>query len=57
MAQTILPVVQAVAGAIPFAGPPMQATISGLLSILQAIDVTAYLVTKMFLDATAVTET
>ncbi|KAG2752848.1 hypothetical protein P692DRAFT_201852623 [Suillus brevipes Sb2] len=27
-----------VAGAIPFAGPPIQATISGLLSILQSID-------------------
>ncbi|KAG1773401.1 hypothetical protein EDD22DRAFT_946839 [Suillus occidentalis] len=38
MAQTFLPVVQAVVGAIPFAGPPMQATISGLLSILQAMD-------------------
>ncbi|KAG1865496.1 hypothetical protein DFJ58DRAFT_166281 [Suillus subalutaceus] len=38
MAQTFLPFVQSVAGAIPLAGPPMQATISGLLSILQAID-------------------
>ncbi|KAG2076200.1 hypothetical protein BDR04DRAFT_1149255 [Suillus decipiens] len=38
MAQAILPFVQDVAGAIPFAGPPMQAAISGLLSILQAID-------------------
>ncbi|KIK35698.1 hypothetical protein CY34DRAFT_561750 [Suillus luteus UH-Slu-Lm8-n1] len=38
MAQTFLPVVQAVAGAIPLAGSPIQATISGLLSILQAID-------------------
>jgi hypothetical protein len=57
MAQTFLPVVQAVAGAIPFAGPPMQATISGLLSILQAMDVRAYLITRMFLDSNAITET
>ncbi|KAG2129353.1 hypothetical protein BD769DRAFT_1667303 [Suillus cothurnatus] len=38
MAQTVLPFVQGVAGAIPVAGPPIQATISGLLTILQAID-------------------
>ncbi|KAG2108619.1 uncharacterized protein F5147DRAFT_836894 [Suillus discolor] len=38
MAQTFLPVVQAVAGAIPVAGPAMQAAISGLLSILQIVD-------------------
>lgn len=38
MAQAILPFVQDVAGAIPFAGPPIQATISGILSIFQAID-------------------
>jgi hypothetical protein len=57
MAQTFLPVVQVVAGAIPLAGPPIQATISGLLSILQAIDVSAYLITRMFLDSKAVTET
>jgi hypothetical protein len=57
MAQTILPVVQVVAGAIPFAGPPIQAAISGLLSILQSIDVRAYFITRMFLDSKAVTET
>ncbi|KAG2144113.1 uncharacterized protein EDB93DRAFT_544416 [Suillus bovinus] len=38
IAQTFLPVVQSVAGAIPVAGPPIQAAISGLLSILQVID-------------------
>ncbi|KAG1733139.1 hypothetical protein EDB19DRAFT_1911720 [Suillus lakei] len=38
MAQVALPLVQAVAAAIPFAGPPMQAAISGLLTTLQAID-------------------
>ncbi|KAG2363939.1 hypothetical protein BDR07DRAFT_1402863, partial [Suillus spraguei] len=38
MAQTFLPSVQGFAGAIPIAGPPMQAAISGLLSILQVID-------------------
>ncbi|KIK38957.1 hypothetical protein CY34DRAFT_363626 [Suillus luteus UH-Slu-Lm8-n1] len=55
MAQTFLPVVQAVAGAIPFAGPPMQSTTSGLLSILQAMDVRAYLIARMFLDLNAIT--
>ncbi|KAG1867996.1 hypothetical protein C8R48DRAFT_126343 [Suillus tomentosus] len=38
MAQTFLPVVQAVAGAIPVTGPPMQAAIGGLLAILQTVD-------------------
>ncbi|KAG1904296.1 uncharacterized protein F5891DRAFT_1184502 [Suillus fuscotomentosus] len=38
VAQTFLPVVQAFASAIPIAGPPMQAAIGGLLSILQIID-------------------
>ncbi|KAG2119935.1 uncharacterized protein F5147DRAFT_564128 [Suillus discolor] len=43
MAQIISPVVQAtIAGAIPVAGPPIHATISGLLSILQAIYVRLY---------------
>ncbi|KAG2055176.1 hypothetical protein BDR06DRAFT_1020422 [Suillus hirtellus] len=37
-AQTFLPVFQVIAGAIPIAGPPMQAAIGGLLSILQMID-------------------
>ncbi|KAG1810809.1 hypothetical protein EV424DRAFT_1349828 [Suillus variegatus] len=36
--QTFLPVIQAIASAIPIAGPPMQAAIGGLLSILQIID-------------------
>ncbi|KAG2113924.1 uncharacterized protein F5147DRAFT_770570 [Suillus discolor] len=36
--QTFLPVVQVIASAIPIAGPPMQAAIGGLLSILQIID-------------------
>ncbi|KAG1788894.1 hypothetical protein EV424DRAFT_1066676 [Suillus variegatus] len=38
VAQTFLPVIQAIASAIPIAGPPMQAAIGGLLSILQIID-------------------
>jgi len=38
MAQTFLPLVQGVAGVIPLVGRPMQAAISGLLSILQVID-------------------
>jgi len=41
MAQLVLPVVGAVAGAIPLAGPPIQAAIEGLLAILQSIDVRA----------------
>ncbi|KAG1742477.1 hypothetical protein EDB19DRAFT_616516 [Suillus lakei] len=38
MAQVALPLVQAVAGAIPLVGAPMQAAIGGLLIGLQAID-------------------
>jgi hypothetical protein len=57
MAQTFLPLVQGVAGAIPLAGPPIQAAISGLLSILQVIDVRTYFITRMFLDPNAATET
>ncbi|OAX35167.1 hypothetical protein K503DRAFT_392781, partial [Rhizopogon vinicolor AM-OR11-026] len=38
MIQLVLPVVQGATGAIPLAGPPMQAAIGGLLAILQAID-------------------
>ncbi|KAG1718850.1 hypothetical protein EDB19DRAFT_2030819, partial [Suillus lakei] len=38
MAQLALPLVQAVAGAIPLVGAPMQAAIGGLLTGLQAID-------------------
>lgn len=37
-AQTFLPVVRAAAAAIPVAGPPLQAAIGVLLSILQTID-------------------
>ena len=39
MAQTSLPLLQTAAGAIPLAGPPIQAAINGLLMILQNIDV------------------
>ncbi|KAG2119130.1 uncharacterized protein F5147DRAFT_198522 [Suillus discolor] len=49
MAQTFLPLVQGMTVAIPAAGPPMQAAISGLLSILQAIHVRAYLFTGCIL--------
>ncbi|KAG2140664.1 hypothetical protein DEU56DRAFT_798069 [Suillus clintonianus] len=38
IALLVLPLVQGVAAAIPFAGPPMQTAINGLLTILQAID-------------------
>ena len=48
MAQTSLPLVQTAAGAIPLAGPPIQAAIGGLLMILQNIDVRAYLVVTTF---------
>ncbi|KAG2063558.1 hypothetical protein BDR04DRAFT_387274 [Suillus decipiens] len=39
MAQTFLPLVQSVAGAIPIAGHPLQAAISGLLSTLQLVNI------------------
>ncbi|KAG1867240.1 hypothetical protein DFJ58DRAFT_911668 [Suillus subalutaceus] len=38
VAQTFLPIVQAVTGPIPLVGAPINATISGLLAILQVID-------------------
>ncbi|KAG2153399.1 hypothetical protein DEU56DRAFT_907830 [Suillus clintonianus] len=38
MAQVALPFVQAIAGAIPLVGAPMQAAIGGLMTSLQAID-------------------
>ncbi|KAG1719723.1 hypothetical protein EDB19DRAFT_631173 [Suillus lakei] len=38
MAQPGLPLVQVIPGAIPLAGPPMQIAITGLLTILQAIN-------------------
>ncbi|OAX35982.1 hypothetical protein K503DRAFT_335541 [Rhizopogon vinicolor AM-OR11-026] len=38
MIQLVLPVVQGAAGSIPLAGAPIQATIGGLMTILQAID-------------------
>jgi hypothetical protein len=41
MAQIALPFVQAIASAIPLVGAPMQAAIGGLLTGLQAIDVSA----------------
>jgi len=45
VAQTVLPGVAVVAGAIPVAGGPLKAAIGGLLSILQGIDVRAPLAT------------
>jgi hypothetical protein len=56
-AQTFLPVVRAAAAAIPVAGPPLQAAIGVLLSTLQAIDVRDCLITWMFLDLNAITDT
>ncbi|KAG2750192.1 hypothetical protein P692DRAFT_201931327 [Suillus brevipes Sb2] len=38
MAQVALPLVQAIVGAIPLVGAPMQAAISGMMTSLQAID-------------------
>jgi hypothetical protein len=50
MAQLSLPLLQAASGAIPFAGPLIQAVINGLLLILQDIDVRAHLIPTTFLD-------
>lgn len=47
--QTVGPFAQGVASAIPVVGSPIQAAISGLLTILQVIDVRAYFITRMFL--------
>jgi hypothetical protein len=57
MVQTVLPVLRAAAPAIPVAGPLLQAAIDVLLSILQTIDVRACLITRMFLDLNAITDT
>jgi hypothetical protein len=51
MAQVALPLVQAVAGSIPLVGAPMQAAISGLLTSLQAIDMSARLMMMISLDS------
>ena len=37
--QLVSPMVQAVAGAVPVAGPPLKAAVDGLLYIIQTIDV------------------
>jgi hypothetical protein len=51
MAQVALPFVQAIAGTIPLVGAPMQAAISGLLTGLQAIDVSARLMIMISFDS------
>jgi hypothetical protein len=51
MAQVALPFVQAITGAIPLVGTPMQAAINGLLTGLQAIDVSARLMMTISLDS------
>jgi hypothetical protein len=51
MAQVALPLVQTIAGAIPLVGAPMQAAISGLLTGLQVIDVSACLMIMISLDS------
>jgi hypothetical protein len=51
MAQVALPLVQDIAGAIPLLGAPMKAAISGLLTGLQAIDVSAHLMMTISLDS------
>jgi hypothetical protein len=48
IAQVYLPVVRAVAGAIPIAGAPIQAAIAGLLAILQTIDVRKRFIDRRF---------
>jgi hypothetical protein len=48
MAQVYLPVVRAIAGAIPIAGAPIQAVIAGLLAILQTLDVRKNFVDRRF---------
>jgi hypothetical protein len=50
IAQVYLPVVRAIAGAIPIAGAPVQAAIGGLLAILQIIDVGVSLTGGSFLS-------
>jgi hypothetical protein len=50
MAQVALPLVQAIVGAIPLVGAPMQAAISGIMTSLQAIDVSARLMMTIYLD-------
>jgi len=56
MAQLGLPVVGAVAGAIPLAGPPIQAAIDGLLAILQSIDVRASFILTTLLILSVIIE-
>jgi hypothetical protein len=51
MAQVALPFVQAISGAIPLVGAPMQAAIGGLLTGLQTIDVSAHLLTRISFDS------
>ncbi|OJA07830.1 hypothetical protein AZE42_09142 [Rhizopogon vesiculosus] len=50
MVQLFLPIVQVAAGAIPLAGPPIQGAISGLLAIIQAIDVRSYFILMTYVD-------
>jgi len=52
MAQLVLPVFGTVAGAIPLAGPPIQAAIDVLLAILQSIDVRAsFILATLFIPS------
>jgi hypothetical protein len=57
MAQLALPLMQAVASAIPLVGAPMQAAIDGLLTGLQAIDVRVCMIASTFLIPKFATET
>jgi hypothetical protein len=51
MAQVALPFVKAIASPIPLVGNPMQAAVGGLLTGLQAIDVSACLMMRIFLGS------
>jgi hypothetical protein len=51
MAQVALPFVQAITGAIPLVGAPMQAAINGILTGLQVIDVSAHFMIMISLDS------
>jgi hypothetical protein len=55
IAQLSLPVLQATAGAVPIVGASIQAAISGLLAILQAIDVSST-ECKYYLDSAIMAE-
>jgi hypothetical protein len=56
IAQVYLPVAQAIAGAVPIAGAPIQAAIGGLLAILRTIDVRKNFVNWRFPSFNGITD-